>query len=270
MTADRILTWTPTAVVFDCDGTLMDTERHWQEARRQVLREYGVTPGAEFAERAKGIHYTDCGRLLAETAGRPELTGKMTEELLENFRSLVAEDPVTAPGAVEMVALAHEFAPLAVASNCPRDVVETCLDTAGLLLYIDHIVVPGEGMPPKPDPDVYLAAAEACGADPKACMAVEDSLCGIQSAVRAGMRVVGVGPRPDEEAAALVDLWVPSLAEPRLVAWAESRPAIPEGASGGTPPRVVPPRPASSGAAAPEAAPRGRPSPGRGSSGTAS
>ncbi|MFI1953748.1 HAD family hydrolase [Streptomyces xinghaiensis] len=269
MTADRILTWTPTAVVFDCDGTLMDTERHWQEARRRVLREYGVTPGAEFSERAKGIHYTDCGRLLAETAGRPELTGKMTDELLESFRSLVAEDPVTAPGAVEMVALAHEFAPLAVASNCPRDVVETCLDTAGLLLYFDHVVVPGEGMPPKPAPDLYLSAAEACGADPAECLAVEDSLCGIRSAVRAGMRVVGVGPRPDEESAALVDLWVPSLGEPRLVAWAESRPAIPEGAPGSTSSRVVPPRGSSPGDAATPAARPGETAPGGGSPGTA-
>ncbi|MBQ0987386.1 HAD family phosphatase [Streptomyces sp. F63] len=270
MTADRIFTWTPKAVVFDCDGTLMDTERHWQEARRHVLREYGATPGPEFDERAKGIHYTDCGRLLAETAGRPELTGKMTEELLDSFRSLVAGDPVTAPGAVEMVALAHDFAPLAVASNCPRDVVETCLDTAGLLLYFDHIVVPGEGMAPKPDPDVYLAAADACGTDPAECLAVEDSLCGIRSAVRAGMRVIGVGPRPDEESTALVDLWVPSLGEPRLVAWAESRPAIAEGPSGGTEPRVVPPRPAPSGSVAPRTVRRGRSSPGRGTPGTAS
>ncbi|NJQ01590.1 HAD family hydrolase [Streptomyces zingiberis] len=244
MTADRILSWTPKAVVFDCDGTLMDTERHWVEARRLVLREYGVTPDEEFSERAKGIHYTDCGRLLAETAGRPELADKMTDQLLESFRSLVAEDPVTSPGAAALVALVHEFAPLAVASNCPRDVVETCLDTAGLLLYFDHVVVPGEGMRPKPHPDVYLAAARATGTDPAACLAVEDSLVGVQSAVRAGMRVVGVGPRPDEESLALTDLWVDTLEDPRLLAWGESRPPIPEGRAAA---RVVPPRDAPAG-----------------------
>ncbi|WP_069816596.1 HAD family hydrolase [Streptomyces sp. TP-A0874] len=227
MAADRILNWTPTAVVFDCDGTLMDTERHWQEARELVLRRYGVALDADFAERAKGMHYTECGRLLAETAGRPELTEEMTGRLLGCFRALVADNPVTTQGAPEFVALTHEFAPLAVASNCPRDVVETCLDTAGLLPYFGHISVPGTGVRPKPHPDVYLTAVRESGAEPTDCLAIEDSLCGIRSAVRAGMRVLGVGPHPDEESLALVDLWVPSLDDPRLLAWAKSR-VLPE------------------------------------------
>ncbi|WP_073501162.1 HAD family hydrolase [Actinacidiphila paucisporea] len=219
------MSWTPAAVVFDCDGTLMDTERHWQDARDLTLRAYGLNAAPGFAERAKGLHYTECGQLMADEAGRPELGGALTDELLAGFRTLVAARPTTMPGAPELVAHAAKFAPLAVASNCPADVVETCLSTAGLLPYFDHIVVPDDTVRPKPAPDVYLTAVRLCGADPAQSLAVEDSACGVESALRAGLRVLGVGPWPGEEAAARVDLWVRRLDDPDVFAWAGRRAA---------------------------------------------
>lgn len=223
MTDHKILGWTPSAVVFDCDGTLMDTERHWQAARNNVLLGYGIPADEEFAELAKGVHYTECGQLMAHFAGRPERAGEMTGQLLDAFRKLVAEQPLATPGAERLVTTTARFAPLAVASNCPRDVVESCLDAVGLLRYFEQIVVPGEGVAPKPEPDVYLAAVRHFGADPSDSLAVEDSHCGIQAAAGAGLRVVGVGPRPGDEVAALTDLWVTSLESPDLLAWADSR-----------------------------------------------
>ncbi|WP_371476434.1 HAD family hydrolase [Kitasatospora sp. NBC_00315] len=223
MTAARVLDWTPSAVVFDCDGTLMDTELHWQEARDLVLRGYGVAPDAGFATRAKGLHYTECGRLMAEVAGEPAQAEPMTAHLLDAFRKLVADDPATMPGAAALVRRVADFAPLAVASNCPLDVVESCLEGAGLLSYFAHVVVPGDDVLPKPAPDVYLTAAALCGAEPADSLAVEDSYCGIRAAGRAGLRILGVGAHPSEEEAAAVDLWVPDLAEPGLVDWAKSR-----------------------------------------------
>lgn len=223
MTSHRIFSWTPAAIVFDCDGTLMDTERHWQDARELTLGEYGFRPAAEFAERSKGLHYTECGQLMADEAGRPELGPDLTARLLAHFRTLVARNPQTMPGARELVANAAKFAPLAVASNCPQDVVESCLRNADLLNYFDHIVVPDDDNRPKPHPDVYLTAARRCGAAPADTLAVEDSGCGVQAATRAGLRVMGVGPWPGEEIAASVDLWVASLDEPDIFAWAGER-----------------------------------------------
>jgi beta-phosphoglucomutase-like phosphatase (HAD superfamily) len=225
MAKESILHWTPAAVVFDCDGTLMDSEQHWQEARELVLRGYGVAPDTMFAARAKGLHYTQCGQMMAETAGRPGLAEEMTRQLLDVFRKLVAENPVTCPGASELVFAAAEFAPLAVASNCPRDVVESSLDQAGLLSCFAHVIVPEDGLLPKPDPALYLAAVDRCGAAPADSLAVEDSACGILSAVRAGLRVLGVGPNPGRQEAATTDLWVTTLADPALLSWAAGRPA---------------------------------------------
>ncbi|MEU3181991.1 HAD family hydrolase [Streptomyces albidoflavus] len=227
--AHPLLSWSPEAVVFDCDGTLMDTERHWQDARSQVFRQFGLRPLPGFAERAKGVHYTDCGRLMAEESDKPHLAGELTESLLTHFMELVADDPLTMPGAAEFVRRLSGRLPLAVASNCPLEVVDMSLERAGLLHHFRHVVVPDEPstgaapgsatVRPKPWPDVYARAAWLCGADPDSTLAVEDSLTGIESARRAGLRVLGVGPRPGEEDASRADLWVTTLHSPVLLAW---------------------------------------------------
>ncbi|WP_405658466.1 HAD family phosphatase [Streptomyces sp. NBC_01166] len=223
MTVHPILSWSPSAIVFDCDGTLMDTERHWQEARNVTFRAFGVKPPAGFADRAKGVHFTECGALMAEEAGKPDLVDDFADTLLSTFTALVDQDPVTMPGAAALVRLAVGRVPLAVASNCPRTMVESCLGRAGLLRCFDHVVVAGEVLRPKPEPDVYREAARLCGVPPEQTLAVEDSLTGMQSARRAGLRVIGIGPCPPGLEAEQADLWVRSLAEDELVSWAKRR-----------------------------------------------
>ncbi|MFF8593612.1 HAD family hydrolase [Streptomyces sp. NPDC015220] len=217
--------WTPTAVVFDCDGTLVDSEQHWQRARAVVLRAFGHAPDPEFAERARGLHYKDCGALMADLVGHPDQAEEMTSQLLSTFRALVARDPVTTRGARDLVRALGRAAPLAVASNCPADVVEFCLESVDLRRHFRHIVVPGGDIRPKPHPDTYAEAARLLGASGGDVLAVEDSVNGLKAAVAAGLRVVGVGPRPGPEALALADLWVSALDDPELTAWADSRPA---------------------------------------------
>ncbi|OIJ94622.1 HAD family hydrolase [Streptomyces colonosanans] len=226
MTTHRIFDWTPQAVVFDCDGTLVDSERHWQQARDIVLREHGVAPDPEFTETSKGLHYAECGALMARLAGRPDAGEEMTRQLLANFRALVAQRPVPVPGAQALVKSLSRFAPLAVASNCPADVVEFCIESVGLRRHFRHIVVPGEDVLPKPRPDAYVEAARRLGVDRADTLAVEDSANGLKAAVDAGLRVIGVGRNPSKEALALADLWVDTLDDPGLVAWAESRPGV--------------------------------------------
>lgn len=222
MTAHRILSWSPSAIVFDCDGTLMDTESHWQEARNITFRSFGLKPPAGFADRAKGVHYVECGALMAEETGKPDLAEDLSDALLDNFTALVDENPVTMPGAASLVRLAARHRPLAVASNCPREMVESCLDRAGLLSCFGHVVVAGANVRPKPQPDVYSVAARLCGVPPEDALAVEDSLTGMESARRAGLRVLGTGPCPPGPDADAADLWVSSLADPDLVSWART------------------------------------------------
>ncbi|MEV7792018.1 HAD family phosphatase [Streptomyces sp. NPDC087512] len=248
--------WSPEAIVFDCDGTLMDTERHWQDARNRAFREFGLLPPPGFAERAKGVHYVDCGRLMAQETNKPELATELTAALLGHFLSLVAEDPLTMPGAAEFVRLCSRRVPLAVASNCPLEVVDESLGRAGLRRYFRHVVVPtvlpgepdaakaatpGEQDPvvrPKPWPDVYSTAARLCGVPAAAALAVEDSLTGVESAWRAGLRVVGVGPLPNGGESGRADAWVTGLDAEEVLAWARERlpgPGTGPGADGARP-----------------------------------
>ncbi|MGV9314938.1 HAD family hydrolase [Streptomyces sp. NPDC003691] len=220
MLRNRSPHWSPRAVVFDCDGTLLDSEKHWVDARHRVLAEHGVIPDEKFTDLAQGVHYTECGRLMATMAGRPGMAAELTAALLGAFRELSAARPVTCPGAPALVASAADRMPLAVASNCPQDVVETGLAGAGLLRHFRHVVVPGGPVRPKPEPDVYAEAAARCAAEPAECLAFEDSLCGIRSAVSAGIPVIGIGENPAPESLQLADGWVASLEDPELVSWA--------------------------------------------------
>ncbi|MFG3122753.1 HAD family hydrolase [Streptomyces sp. NPDC017615] len=233
-TGHHLLDWSPRAVVFDCDGTLMDSERHWQDARSRAFRGFGLQTPPGFAEQAKGVHYADCGRLMAESVHKPELTADLTAALLHHFLELVADDPVTMPGAVELVRLLSGRLPLAVASNCPSEVVEESLERAGLRSHFEHVVVPSASpsgdavtpVRPKPWPDVYETAARLCGVRADEALAVEDSLTGVESARRAKLRVLGIGPRPDGDDAHRADLWVPALHAPELLTWVHSWAAL--------------------------------------------
>ncbi|WP_326797521.1 HAD family phosphatase [Streptomyces sp. NBC_01808] len=247
--------WSPDAVVFDCDGTLVDNESHWQDARVRAFLEFGLRIPSGFAERAKGVHYADCGQMMAQAVGKPELSADLTSVLLTQFMSLATHDPVTMPGATELVEVLSGRLPLAVASNCPLEVVEMSLEIAGLRPHFRHVVVPtpapggtegadtaGEHdrqpVRPKPYPDVYAEAARLCGAPPHLTLAVEDSATGVESARAAGLRVLGVGARPFGGKPLQADLWLPSLDSPQLLAWAagmaESR-AAPKRWEGGHP-----------------------------------
>ncbi|MEU3506446.1 HAD family phosphatase [Streptomyces longwoodensis] len=219
-----LLDWSPDAVVFDCDGTLMDSERHWQEARGRAFQDYGLQPPPGFAEQALGRHYEDCGRLMAQSVQKPELTEDLTAALLDHFLELVTDQPVTMPGAVRLVRQLSGRLPLAVASNCPRVVVEGSLERAGLLGHFQHLVVPdpGDRVRPKPHPDVYAVAARLCGVPPHRALAVEDSLTGVEAARRAGLRVLGVGPRPQGDGATRAHGWVQALDAPELLTWVQA------------------------------------------------
>ncbi|MEU7382946.1 HAD family phosphatase, partial [Streptomyces sp. NPDC042207] len=129
-----------------------------------------------------------------------------------------------ARGAKGLVTILSRVAPLAVASNCPADVVEFSLEAVGLRHHFRHIVVPDGEVRPKPHPGTYTEAVRRLGVGDGNALAVEDSVNGLRAAVGAGLKVVGVGPRPGPEAAALADLWVGALDNAGLMGWAASRP----------------------------------------------
>jgi HAD superfamily hydrolase (TIGR01509 family) len=185
------------AVLFDCDGVLVDSETLTNGVLRDML-----------AERGWHMSLSDCmlqfvGKAVSDEATLIEQKTGMavTEDWLASFRqrrntALRAE--VTAipnvAEAVHHIHAAHDGR-IACASGADRFKVELMLGQLGLLRYFEQRIFSGHEMPrSKPHPDVYLAAAAALAAPPTRCAVVEDTLTGVRAGVAAGATVFAYVP----------------------------------------------------------------------------
>lgn len=177
------------AVLFDCDGVLVDSEPHSVAAWMEVLEGLGHPATAADVEACTGLGFPPTRQALASLAPLPsedELWPMLLHALERSFdRGLaVFEDAVALLAAVRERGL-----PTAVVSGSPRSRLDLTLGCAGLAFEVS---VAGGETPPKPAPDPYLAAAARLGEDPAACLVVEDTPTGVRSGVAAGARVVAV------------------------------------------------------------------------------
>lgn len=185
-------------VLFDLDGTLLDSEPLHRRAAEDVLAEHGVRLSAPeyraMAGFADAAFFTAVRSRYALTADIATLTAARTARLLE---LLATHRLPPNPGVVALLdVLASRQVPCAVASGSVSALIEALLAAAGLHERLpiyrsghDHVARP------KPAPDVFLAAAEALGVPAAQCLAVEDSHTGARAALDAGCCVVFV-PSP--------------------------------------------------------------------------
>ncbi len=185
------------AVLFDCDGVLVDSEPITNGVLRDMLEERGWKLSPEECMRTfVGKTLKDEAAVIESRTGQP-----LTEEWMARFRerrnqALIGHlQPI--PGAVEAVAVLHQRLEgrIACASGADRFKVELQLDKCGLLPYFKGRIFSGHELPrSKPAPDVYLAAAAALNIAPERCAVVEDTLTGVTAGVAAGATVFGFSP----------------------------------------------------------------------------
>lgn len=185
------------AVLFDCDGVLVDSETITNGVLRDMLEELGwkLTP-AECMRLFVGKAVRDESALIEARTGQP-----LTEEWMVRFRERRNQGLMRAvraiPGALQAVAAVHGVfqGRIAVCSGADRFKVELQLDKCGLMPFFQGRIFSGHEMPrSKPAPDVYLAAAEALGVQPSRCAVVEDTVTGVTAGVAAGATVLGYSP----------------------------------------------------------------------------
>ena len=201
----------PEAVIFDLDGVLLDSEQRWNEAKEALVEEAGGTWRGEAARAMMGMSSPEWVAYLRDELGVPWEAERVNREVVRRMRDGYAEGLPLLPGALECVRALAERWPLGLASSSNRELIDLFLDVAGVRELFRATVSSEEVARGKPAPDVYLAAAEGVGADPRRCVAIEDSENGMRAAHAAGMTVVAVpNPHypPDDEALTLASATV--------------------------------------------------------------
>jgi HAD superfamily hydrolase (TIGR01509 family) len=189
-----------TAVIFDCDGTLVDSEPLARTAWERALAPYGYAVTAADLEGAVGLPYARVHGYFAERAPLPPADEFWRSYSAELF-ALIDNGLVVFEDAVGTVReLRARGIPLGVASSSPRERLERTLRRAGLLSEFDVTVAGDEVERGKPEPDMFLVAAERLGTDPADCVAIEDSPPGVAAALAAGMVTIAVCRVPGTEA----------------------------------------------------------------------
>lgn len=211
------------AVVFDMDGTLLDTEAVF----RDIV--YDVCSGLGF-EMTEAVHLAMVGtsheatnQLLVETYGVTFPYAIFDQQCRDMMHSQLAETVPVKAGVHEMLAeLRARRIPMAVATSSRSAHALGHLGRAGLVDLFDTIVTRDDVTHPKPHPEPYLTAASRIGVRPEDCLAVEDSHSGVRAAHAAGMQTVMVPDlvHPTDEVVVLCAAVLESLHHLRDVAFA--------------------------------------------------
>lgn len=191
------------AVIFDLDGTLIDTEKYYRVFWPKALAEFGYHMTDEQALAMRSLGRPFAPALLKKWFGEAldyEAVRQKRKDMMEEC--LDREGIRRKPGALELVQkLKRRGITAAVATATDLERTAKYLSLTGLEGYFDRLISATQVAEGKPSPDIYLYACEQLGLAPEECLAVEDSPNGVLSAYRAGCRVV-MAPdqtRPDKE-----------------------------------------------------------------------
>lgn len=186
----------PAAVLWDMDGTLVDSEKLWDIVLSEGARRLGGELTTEQRTALVGSNMTSTSRRLLEFAGR-DVTDAAADEIAHWMRGRTAELFSDAlpwrPGAREALeSLRSAGVPCALVTSTERGLTELALNTIGREFFAATVCGDEVDGRNKPDPEPYLRAARLLDVDPTACVAVEDSPVGAASAETAGCTVVVV------------------------------------------------------------------------------
>lgn len=207
-------------IIFDLDGVIVTTDNYHYLAWKRIADDEGIYFDREINERLRGVSRMASLDILLEKADRTysDEEKKRLAEIKNNFYRESLKDltpDAIFPGVMEILdELKRRGIKIAIASasrNTPA-----ILDYIGLADYFDAVADGNAVTRSKPDPEVFLVAAQRLGLEPKYCIVVEDAVAGVEAGLAGGMRVVAVGYASRDERAhlradALKDLTVDQL-----------------------------------------------------------
>lgn len=180
-------------LLFDMDGTLVDSNGVWEQVDIDFLHTRGLAVTAEYSDFVSHSIFPVSAQFTKDYYKLPDTKEEIMAEWLSAARDAYAHHIQVKPHArdyLEQCRAAGE--PMALVTASVPELCRTCMDRHGLTAYFSHIVFAQELGLEKRDPRAFLAAARAVGAEPAACTVFDDAPANCVSARAAGMRAVGV------------------------------------------------------------------------------
>ncbi|MCX8155457.1 MAG: HAD family phosphatase [Verrucomicrobiae bacterium] len=201
------------AAIFDWDGVIVDSSRQHERAWVRLAQEKGLPLPEGFFRRSFGMKND---RVITELLGWTQDAAKVAEwswQKEEYFRDLLrAEGIELLPGVQAWLeTLKKAGVPCAIGSSTPRENLDLCLERLGAAHYFQAIVAAEDVRRGKPEPEVFLTAAQRLGVPPARCVVFEDAHVGLAAARAAGMKVVGLATTHPAESLREADMVLPSL-----------------------------------------------------------
>lgn len=180
------------AVLWDMDGTLLDSEPLWLEVEREIMAELGYQWQPSDQEECLGGPMLRIGLYMNSCVNNTKSPEYFAEELVKRMTAKIALQVPFALGAKDLLdALSSAGVPMALVTGSSRSILENALDSIGRG-YFAFTISSDDVRHSKPDPEGYLKAAQLLGVDITSCIIIEDSNVGVRAGLAAGAKVIAV------------------------------------------------------------------------------
>lgn len=178
------------AVLFDLDGTLVDSMWMWKDIDMEYLGKYGITLPPELQEYIEGMSFSEVSAYFKETFKIKESLEEIKSEWVSMAKYKYTHEVPLKPGALRFLKhLKEQGIPMGIATSNSRDLLDAVLESLEIAPYFDCCMTSCEAGAGKPAPDIYLKVAELLKTEPKDCLIFEDTPAGILAGNRAGIPV---------------------------------------------------------------------------------
>lgn len=183
----------PEAVIFDMDGVIFDTERMYQKALAAAVEDAGGSISQAMLLQTVGLSWTECHAMLDDAFSHIVPVALLVANWQRGFDALASRGLPLKQGLLELLDTLDALSlPRAIATSAYPEDARRNLDAHGIANRFDTVVAQGDCTATKPAPDPFLLAAKRLNVAPSSCLAIEDSLHGVRSALDAGMMTIMV------------------------------------------------------------------------------
>lgn len=187
-------------IIFDLDGTLVDSEPNYYKSDKKLFDEYGIALTEEMNNKYIGIGSQDMMKDIKEIFNIHESIEILVAKKNQYYIDIAKENTMVFPEMLKFLQLLkkNNF-PMAVASGSSPEIIEMILSITNIKPYFDVLLSAEEVKRGKPAPDIFIETAKLLGISPDHCLVLEDSQYGVEAAKRAGMYCISIPFPPSEQ-----------------------------------------------------------------------